>query len=189
LHRNIILPSRADIILPSRADLSQGLRASAAAADLSAVLPEEVAAEVKLALQTSMGTDISEEDIGHIMEVCSQVVSLSEYREQLLVYLKTRMNALAPNLTALVGDVAGARLISHAGGLENLAKDPASAVQSLATEEAMLRALKISPETPEYASLPFVTGRSLQFSPQLLCLPIAPSCVPVLLLPVSSFTA
>ena len=41
------------------------------------------------------------------------------------------MMAIAPNLTVLVGDTVGARLIAHAGSLVNLAKHPASTVQIL----------------------------------------------------------
>lgn len=40
---------------------------------------------------------------------------MSSYRSQLYEYLQNRMFAIAPNLTVLVGDVVGARLISHAG--------------------------------------------------------------------------
>ena len=32
------------------------------------------------------------------------------------------MNAIAPNLTIMLGELVGARLISHAGSLVNLAK-------------------------------------------------------------------
>lgn len=39
--------------------------------------------------------------------------------------------AIAPNLTVLVGETVGARLIAHAGSLVNLAKHPASTVQIL----------------------------------------------------------
>ena len=53
-----------------------------------------------------------------------QVVALSEYRAQLYEYLKSRMAAIAPNLTVLVGELVGARLIAHAGSLMNLAKYP-----------------------------------------------------------------
>lgn len=59
----------------------------------------------------------------------TQVIDLSEYRAQLYDYLKSRMNAIAPNLTVLVGELVGARLIAHAGSLINLAKQPASTVQ------------------------------------------------------------
>ena len=39
-------------------------------------------------------------------------------------YLLERMHSVAPNLSALIGEVIGARLISHAGSLTNLAKYP-----------------------------------------------------------------
>lgn len=45
------------------------------------------------------------------------MVEISEYRAQLYDYLKNRMMAIAPNLTVMVGELVGARLISHAGEL------------------------------------------------------------------------
>lgn len=44
-----------------------------------------------------------------------QVIEITEYRAQLYDYLKNRMMAIAPNLTVMVGELVGARLISHAG--------------------------------------------------------------------------
>jgi len=38
------------------------------------------------------------------------------------------MMAVAPNLTALIGELVAAKLISHAGSLINLAKQPASTI-------------------------------------------------------------
>jgi hypothetical protein len=58
-----------------------------------------------------------------------QVIALAEYRAQLYDYLKNRMLAISPNLTTLVGELVGARLIAHAGSLVNLAKQPASTLQ------------------------------------------------------------
>ena len=60
------------------------------------------------------------------------------------------MAAIAPNLTMLVGELVGARLIAHAGSLVNLAKHPASTVQILGAEKALFRALKTKHETPKY---------------------------------------
>ena len=60
------------------------------------------------------------------------------------------MIAIAPNLTILVGELVGARLISHAGSLMNLAKHPASTVQILGAEKALFRALKTKHDTPKY---------------------------------------
>ena len=60
------------------------------------------------------------------------------------------MQAIAPNLTVLVGELVGARLIAHAGSLMNLAKYPASTVQILGAEKALFRALKTKGNTPKY---------------------------------------
>jgi nucleolar protein 58 len=60
------------------------------------------------------------------------------------------MNAIAPNLTILLGELVGARLISHSGSLMNLAKQPASTVQILGAEKALFRALKTKHDTPKY---------------------------------------
>lgn len=60
------------------------------------------------------------------------------------------LQAIAPNLTVLVGELVGARLIAHAGTLMNLAKAPASTVQILGAEKALFRALKTKHATPKY---------------------------------------
>lgn len=86
----------------------------------------------------------------NIKSLCDQAIALSEYRGQLFDYLKSRMNAIAPNLTIMVGELVGARLIAHAGSLTNLAKHPASTVQILGAEKALFRALKAKHETPKY---------------------------------------
>jgi len=127
-----------------------GIRTNAATTDLSEVLPEEVEEKVKEAAEISMGTEISEMDILNISHLCEQVIEITEYRAQLYDYLKSRMNAIAPNLTVLVGELVGARLIAHAGSLMNLAKHPSSTVQILGAEKALFRALKTKHDTPKY---------------------------------------
>merc|ERR1712042_263293 len=84
------------------------------------------------------------------MSFSSRVISLTEYRKELSKYLQDKMGNVAPNLAALIGDVVGARLISHAGSLTNLAKYPASTVQILGAEKALFRALKKRGNTPKY---------------------------------------
>jgi nucleolar protein 58 len=63
------------------------------------------------------------------------------------------MNAIAPNVTIMVGELVGARLIAHAGSLLSLAKHPASTVQILGAEKALFRALKTKHDTPKYGLL------------------------------------
>ncbi|KOC65399.1 Nucleolar protein 58 [Habropoda laboriosa] len=127
-----------------------GTRENTINSDLSDILPEDVEEKVKEAAEISMGTEISEDDILNIQHLCDQVIEISQYRSQLYDYLKARMMAMAPNLTVLVGELVGARLISHAGSLINLAKHPASTVQILGAEKALFRALKTKKDTPKY---------------------------------------
>lgn len=139
-----------DNLAYARVILNMGMRTKAATADLAEVLPEEIETAVKAAAEVSMGTEITQEDLDNIQALAEQVVSFTEYRSQLSGYLSARMAAIAPNLTALVGDLVGARLIAHAGSLMNLAKSPASTIQILGAEKALFRALKTKHDTPKY---------------------------------------
>ncbi len=128
-----------------------GMRINCKNCDFSDILGDETMEEtLKKTAETSMGTEISESDLANILSLCEQVISLSEYRLQLFEYLKNRMAAIAPNLTIMVGELVGARLIAHAGSLLNLAKQPASTIQILGAEKALFRALKTKHDTPKY---------------------------------------
>ncbi|XP_050084065.1 nucleolar protein 58 [Anopheles aquasalis] len=127
-----------------------GTRDNMADTDLSDILMEELEQKVKEAAEISMGTEISDEDILNIQNLCDEIISINEYRAHLSDYLKARMMAMAPNLTVLVGETVGARLIAHSGSLVNLAKHPASTVQILGSEKALFRALKTKKDTPKY---------------------------------------
>ena len=131
--------------------LKVGFRTAYKSSDLSSILEDEMQERaIKEAAEVSMGTEIADMDIVHMQSLAEQVLSMTEYRSQLWEYLKNRMNAIAPNLTILVGELVGARLISHAGSLMNLAKQPASTVQILGAEKALFRALKTKHDTPKY---------------------------------------
>merc|ERR1712146_675171 len=98
----------------------------------------------------SMGQDIVEMDMANIDHFAHEVVKLAQMRKTLGDYLKAKMDLVAPNLSSLIGEIIGARLISHAGSLTNLAKYPASTVQILGAEKALFRALKSKGNTPKY---------------------------------------
>ncbi|RAR09163.1 nucleolar protein 5A [Stemphylium lycopersici] len=139
-----------DNLAYSRVVLKMGFRTNARESDLSEILPEEIEAAVKAAAEISMGTEITDEDLETTSALAEQVIDLTEHRQNLGNYLSNRMQALAPNLTALVGELVGARLIAHAGSLMNLAKSPGSTIQILGAEKALFRALKTKHDTPKY---------------------------------------
>lgn len=111
---------------------------------------EDKAKDIIEAAKASMGQDISPIDLINIEQFAQRVIELSEYRKQLHSYLVSKMQDIAPNLASLIGEMVGARLISHAGSLTNLAKCPASTLQILGAEKALFRALKTRGNTPKY---------------------------------------
>ena len=111
---------------------------------------EETANAIVAAARTSMGMDCSAVDMLNIINFTQRMVKLAEFRKQLAAYLSDKMDVVAPNLSALIGDTVAARLISKAGSLTNLAKAPASTVQILGAEKALFRALKTKGNTPKY---------------------------------------
>lgn len=111
---------------------------------------EDKAREILVAAKASMGQELSPIDFINVQMFAQRVMDLAEYRKKLHEYLVSKMNDIAPNLAALIGEVVGARLISHAGSLTNLAKCPSSTLQILGAEKALFRALKTKGNTPKY---------------------------------------
>ena len=141
---------------------------------------EGMAKQVVEAAKTSMGYDISEVDMTNVQTFADRVINLEEYRQRLREYLNSRMHSVAPNLSALIGEIVGARLISHAGSLTNLAKYPASTVQILGAEKALFRALKTKGNTPKYGLIfhsSFI-GRASQKNKVSFSLACPPACLP-----------
>ncbi|HIE13735.1 TPA: C/D box methylation guide ribonucleoprotein complex aNOP56 subunit, partial [Candidatus Bathyarchaeota archaeon] len=113
-------------------------------------LPKTKALRVFVAAQASMGTDLSETDIKLLTEFSEYILELYRLRDSLDQYLDDLMSNVAPNIHAITGATLGARLISLAGGLDNLAKMPASTIQVLGAEKALFRALKTGSRPPKH---------------------------------------
>ena len=101
-------------------------------------------------LSQSMGAELPDQDMTMIQSLAHQILNLHQLREQLEKYLDESMQIIAPNLRGLIGSVIGARLIGLAGGIEKLARFPASTVQVLGAEQALFRALKTGAKPPKH---------------------------------------
>jgi len=121
---------------------------------------KEVASELKLAekkvkaiieaSEKSKGAEIREEDLSRVKMLAKEVKDLYALRKSLQRHIETTMSKIAPNLTAIVGATIGARLIAKAGGLEKLARLPASTIQVLGAEKALFRALRTGAPPPKH---------------------------------------
>ncbi|MCX8184343.1 MAG: C/D box methylation guide ribonucleoprotein complex aNOP56 subunit [Sulfolobales archaeon] len=108
------------------------------------------AERIAKAARESIGAEVSELDMSKIKAFSEQILSLYEMRKNLSDYLEQVMKEVAPNTTELVGSLLGARLLSLAGSLEDLAKLPASTIQVLGAEKALFRALRTGGRPPKH---------------------------------------
>ncbi|MEM4449526.1 MAG: hypothetical protein QXQ33_01700, partial [Nitrososphaerota archaeon] len=98
---------------------------------LKELLREELAGKVLEACERSLGAELNEVDETKIRKLAGYILEMTDFREEIQNYIKSLMEIEAPNLSAIAGPTLGARLISLAGGLETLAKAPASTIQVL----------------------------------------------------------
>ncbi len=111
---------------------------------------EAKAEKIAEAAGTSIGADLSEFDIEAVQTLARIALEMYRLRRSLTEYIEQIMKEVAPNITALVGPLLGARLISLAGGLEKLARMPASTIQVLGAEKALFRALRTGGRPPKH---------------------------------------
>lgn len=100
--------------------------------------------------QASVGSEVSDDDFDKIKSLAIETQAMIAHKNDIAAYLKERMTFVAPNVTMMIGEVIGARLITHAGSLEKLAQCPASTIQLYGAEKALFRALKSRERTPKY---------------------------------------
>jgi nucleolar protein 56 len=113
----------------------------------------EKAQKLSEAAKSSIGADLSDFDLNYIKILANIVLELYKLRDTLDGYIEVVMKEVAPNITAIVGPKLGARLMSLAGGLERLAKLPASTIQVLGAEKALFRALRTGGKPPKHGVL------------------------------------
>ncbi len=114
---------------------------------------DKKAEAIVLAAERSKGGSISDKDMRRIVGLAELAVKTAAERERLAETVESTMNKIAPNVTAVAGATIGARLIARAGGLERMARLPASTIQVLGAEKALFRAIRTGSRPPKHGIL------------------------------------
>jgi nucleolar protein 56 len=114
---------------------------------------DKKAEAIMLASEKSKGGTISEKDMRRIVGLAELAVKTAAEREKLAEAVDFTMNKIAPNVTQVAGATIGARLIARAGGLERMARLPASTIQVLGAEKALFRAIRTGSRPPKHGIL------------------------------------
>ena len=135
----------------SRLVVNLGNRESFTVENLEAEnIPKERSQLVAKAAEGSMGADMAERDLAQVQQLAKDVLAFYLLRKSMEEYVENTMEEMAPNVKAVAGALLGARMISIAGGLQNLAMRPASTIQVLGAEKALFRSLKTGARPPKH---------------------------------------
>lgn len=145
--------------------------------DLTGILPSATVMVVTVTASTTVGTPLPDQTHAAVTEQCEQVLGLSDNKQQMLAFVESRMNSVAPNISgrragprtarrpcvpsraralsltrpmsraAIVGTTIAAKLVGAAGGLDKLAELPSTVVQILGSKKRALGGMGTSQVT------------------------------------------
>ena len=101
----------------------------------------------------SIGADLGAAEEGEIQGLARLVEEVQSRESALEGYIQTAVRKLAPNVAALAGPILAARLVTLAGGVEDLARQPSGTVQLLGAERALFRHLRSGARPPKHGVL------------------------------------
>jgi nucleolar protein 56 len=85
-----------------------------------------------------------------VVGLARRVAGLADERDELRAFVEEQAPVVAPNLSLLAGPMLAARLISQAGGLGKLAKQPSGTLQVLGAEDSLFAHLKGRAPSPKH---------------------------------------
>ncbi|KAG5522696.1 hypothetical protein RHGRI_034738 [Rhododendron griersonianum] len=106
--------------------------------DLDGLLPSATIMVVSITASTTSGKRLPEQVLQNTIDACDRSLALDSSRKKVLDFLETRMEHIAPNLSAIVGSAVAAKLMVTAGGLSPLANLPSCTVRLLGAKKTNL---------------------------------------------------
>jgi len=119
----------------------------------NAGFPESKVEMLSLVKEKSRGGDITEKNLDIVQTLAKQILELFELRKTIEGQIEEEMEEEAPNTSAVLGTIVGARILAHAGSMKKLASIPASTIQILGAEKALFRSLKTGSNPPKHGIL------------------------------------
>ena len=109
----------------------------------------------------SVGGELGDAEEREVRELARLAQGITSRRAAMEVYVDRAIRDLAPNVTDLTGPMIAARLVTLAGGVQDLARVPSGTIQLLGAERALFRHLRTGSKPPKHGVLflhPLVHG-------------------------------
>ena len=117
---------------------------------LRAILGPERAGVVLQRAKTSMGANVTGEDLASMRLLASEILSIMDLLEKTEAYQTKLAQEIAPNLSHIAGHALAAKLVAAAGSIERIAQMPASTIQVMGAEKALFKHLKSGSPPPKH---------------------------------------
>ncbi|KAG8880451.1 U4/U6-U5 snRNP complex subunit prp31 [Tulasnella sp. 332] len=105
---------------------------------LGEALPAAIVMTITITSTTTRGQPLPDQVWQAVQRACDLADRMEEARKKIFSYVRSRMSALAPNLSALIGSTTAAKILGVAGGLTALSKMPACNVQHLGKQQRIM---------------------------------------------------
>ena len=102
---------------------------------------------------SAMGAEFDDTSLSAVKALATQIVSVSQYKEQTREYIQKQMEIHTPNFLAIGGVAIAAKILAASGRVSHLAKLPSSTIQLLGAEKALFRHLRSGASPPKYGLL------------------------------------
>ncbi|MFQ5406083.1 MAG: NOP5/NOP56 family protein [Candidatus Micrarchaeia archaeon] len=114
------------------------------------VVGEGKAGELLAVSKKSFGAEFDLEDRSAVRALAMQISSLYRTRKEIEDYIETESQKTLKNVSYLIEPLLACRLVTAAGGLEKLAKMPASTIQVIGAETALFKHLRSGTLPPKH---------------------------------------
>ncbi|RMF54866.1 hypothetical protein D6745_03835 [Candidatus Woesearchaeota archaeon] len=104
----------------------------------------------EIGVKKSMGADFSKKDFSAVLSLAKEIKNMFALKRSQQDYLESLMKEACPNILAVAGALIGAKLVSMAGSLKNLAEMHASKIQLLGAEKALFRHMRTGAKCPRH---------------------------------------
>ncbi|GIL61071.1 hypothetical protein Vafri_15470 [Volvox africanus] len=110
---------------------------------LDDMLPAATVMVVTVTATSTSGKPLDEEALSRVLAGCEMAVKLDEDKRTVLQFVESKMNEVAPNLSAVVGTEIAAKLMGVAGGLLALSRMPSCNIQPVSRPMYRLSLLEL----------------------------------------------
>merc|ERR1719312_387096 len=103
---------------------------------------------VSVTASTTQGKNLTKEELDIVNSACEIAIDLAEKKARIFEYVESRMNFVAPNISAIVGASIAAKLMGAAGGLTKLSKMPANNISLLGQQKKVSTGFSSTSQLP-----------------------------------------